>query len=562
MANPETPQNNAHQEFELLIDDYLDRETNLDGQVTKGTITKIDRDAVIVDVNLKSEGRIPLKEFSNNALNVGDVIDVYIVQYEGPMGDVRLSHERAHQEALWQKLNDSLQNKTPISGTITAQVKGGMSVHIDGITAFLPGSQVDVRPTKDLSKFVDVTADFVVLKVDRRRHNIVVSRRVLLEQNSLANKEKILSSIELNQRMKGVVKNITTYGAFVDLGGIDGLLHISDISWKTIDEITDDVLKPDQEIDVIVLRVNKESQRISLGMKQLEKDPWTDIHAQIKEGDVIDGIVCNVQEYGVFVRLESGLEGLAHRNSLVWCNRQPNPKQLFEVGQSVQAKVLEILEDKRRISLGVKECTENPLVAFAENHPEGSVVSLTVKEMTDFGLIVSLNKDIEVTVPKMHLPGNRDDIMNRYEPGKVIQAAIKTIMPEKELIFFDFDQEKSGWTQNLGNIAKNDIVQAKVSGISEKGITVIVGNNIQSDIFISNLSNDKEHQDPRRFHVGQEVSAKVMAIDSAQKKITLSIRAAEEDRDRAEVAKYNQRNKADEKTAMEIAFEKAGSVES
>ena len=554
----ETTKNpDLRKDFESLISNYLNRENNLDGRVTKGKVIDIDRDAAIVDVNLKSEGRIPLKEFEGGTINIGDIVDVYILQYEGQMGDVRISHERAHQEAIWKSLDDSLQNHTPIEGTITAQVKGGMSVNIQGIIAFLPGSQIDVRPTKDSSNFVDITCEFIVIKVDRRRHNIVVSRRAFLEKSRSSKREKILTSIEQGQRIKGVVKNITDYGAFIDLGGIDGLLHISDISWKRISKITDDILRIDQEIDVVVTRINKESQRISLGIKQLENDPWDNIHDRIKEGDIVEGEICNIREYGAFVRLDSGLEGLAHANNLVWCKRSPKPEEVFSVGQRVKSKILEISDETRRISLGIKECTDNPLIAFAENHPTGTVIPITVKEVTDFGLIVEITKDIDSTVPKIALPDGQEDMASRYEAGKVLQAKILKIIPEKEFISLDLSQDKNTWKSRLGDIKKDDVVQITVSAISEKSIHVAVTQDIQSEIFSSNLSVDKDLQDPRRFHIGQEMKAKVISIDARNKKVGLSIRALEEDNERLALQEYERDQKRESNTSLGKAFEEA-----
>lgn len=548
-------------EFESLIHDYLDQDSDLDGQVTKGKVIGIDRDAAIVDVNLKSEGRIPLKEFSGGTVEIGDIVDVFILQYEGQMGDVRISHERAHQEAIWQKLDDSLKKHTPIEGIITGQVKGGMSVNIQGITAFLPGSQIDVRPTKDASHFTDMTCEFIVLKVDRRRHNIVVSRRAVLERSRSSNKEKILASVEQGQRLKGIVKNITEYGAFIDLGGIDGLLHISDIRWKRINKITDDILRPDQEVDVIVTRVNKESQRISLGIKQLENDPWDNIHEKLNEGDIVEGEICNIREYGAFIRLDSGLEGLAHTNNLVWCKRSPNPEEMFSIGQRIKAKVLEISKETRRISLGVKECTENPLVAFAESHPAGSIIPITIKEVTDFGLIASITNDIDATIPKMSIPDGQDNLSARYEPNKVIQAEILKIIPEKEFISLDLSQKKSEWKNSLGSIKKGDMVHATVSSITNKSIHVTVGQNIPVEIFSSNLSSDPEMQNTKNFHIGQEIKAKVFSLDMKNQKISLSVRALEEESERLALKEYTSSQKKESKTALEQALSEANERE-
>jgi small subunit ribosomal protein S1 len=408
---------------------------------------------------------------------------------------------------------------------------------------------------------VDTTCEFIVIKVDRRRHNIVVSRRAFLEKSRSSNREKILASIEQGQRIKGVVKNITDYGAFIDLGGIDGLLHISDISWKRINKITDDVLRIDQEIDVIVTRVNKESQRISLGIKQLENDPWDNIHERIKEGDVVEGEICNIREYGAFVRLDSGLEGLAHANNLVWCKRSPKPEEVFSVGQRVKSKILEISEETRRISLGIKECTENPLIAFAETHPTGTVIPITVKEITDFGLIVEITKDIDSTVPKIALPDGQEGISSRYEPGKVLQAQILKIIPEKEFISLDLSQDKNSWKNSLGDIKKDDVVHATVSAISDKSIHATMAQDIQSEIFASNLSVDKDLQDPRRFHIGQEVKAKVISIDTKNKKINLSIRALEEDSERLALKEYESGQKKESGTSLGKAFEAANKKE-
>jgi small subunit ribosomal protein S1 len=391
-----------NKEFQNLLDAYFQKRMNLEGQVVKGTVVSIDKDMALIDVDLKSEGRVPLKEFLPEKLSVGDIVDVYIDRYEGPQGDVQLSHERARQEAAWQYLSDSFHSRKPVEGTIINQVKGGLTVDIRGTIAFLPGSQVDIRPVKDLSHFLNVTDQFVVLKMDDARSNVVVSRRAVLEDNRSSGRQRLLATLEQGQRLKGTVKNITDYGVFVDLGGIDGLLHITDISWTRIKHPSE-ILKLNEEIEVMVTRLNKESQRISLGMKQLEKDPWLNITDRYKPGDKVQGEVSNVVEYGAFVRMDEGLEGLVHMGDMVWGKKTPNPHQVVKPEQRIEAMILDIDTTKRRISLGIKQCTENLLERFATEHPEGSEVEGEIQDITEFGLLVSLPGGLEGVVHQSDL---------------------------------------------------------------------------------------------------------------------------------------------------------------
>lgn len=532
-------------EFQNLLDAYFQKRMNLEGQVVKGTVVSIDKDMALIDVDLKSEGRVPLKEFLPEKLSVGDIVDVYIDRYEGPQGDVQLSHERARQEAAWQYLSDSFHSRKPIEGTIINQVKGGLTVDIRGTIAFLPGSQVDIRPVKDLSHFLNVTDHFVVLKMDDARSNVVVSRRAVLEDNRSSGRQRLLSTLEQGQRLKGTVKNITDYGVFVDLGGIDGLLHITDISWTRIKHPSE-VLKLNEEIEVMVTRLNKESQRISLGMKQLEKDPWLNITERYKPGDKVQGEVSNVVEYGAFVRMDEGLEGLVHMGDMVWGKKTPNPHQVVKPEQRIETMILDIDTAKRRISLGIKQCTENLLERFAKEHPEGSEVEGEIQDITEFGLLVSLPGGLEGVVHQSDLSWESNDgALNKYNVGGTVRMKVLNINLIKEMIGLGIKQLTSDpWMEKHGQFKKGQVVKTTVVRALDQGVEVDLGNGLHAVIQRAELSRDRALQNSQRFSVGDEVQAKITVFHPETHYIALSIKAMELDEEKEALVEYSDKEKS------------------
>ncbi len=421
--------------FEHLLKESFKSGDLPEGRIVKGKILHISKDMVVVDVGLKSEGRIALKEFGDMSLEVGDEVDVYVERYEGRMGDIQLSREKVLQGATWQKLLDAHQGGHPVEGTIVSQVKGGLMVNIDGTTAFLPGSQVDVRPVKDLSAFIGMTQKFMVLKMDQERNNVVVSHRALMEEFRTVGKKQLLETIEQGHVVEGIVKNITEYGAFIDLGGIDGLLHVTDMSWGRINHPSE-VLKVGDVITVMVTRFNKETQRISLGRKQLEKDPWQSIHDQYTVGSIVNGTVTNVTDYGAFVALSEGVEGLIYMGEMVWSKRNVDPRQVVTPNQEVQVMILDIDSSRRRISLGMKQCKENPFEAFEKKYPVGSEVEGEVKNVTEVGLIVLLPGGIDCTVHKADLSWDLspDEALTKYHIDDKVRMRVLSINAEKEMI--------------------------------------------------------------------------------------------------------------------------------
>ncbi|MBM3631875.1 MAG: 30S ribosomal protein S1 [Alphaproteobacteria bacterium] len=537
---------NTNSDFQNLLEAHFQKRMNLEGQVVKGKVVSIDKDMALIDVDLKSEGRVPLKEFLPEKLVVGDIVDVYIDRYEGPQGDVQLSHERARQEASWQYLSESFHSRKPIEGTIIGQVKGGLTVDIRGTIAFLPGSQVDIRPVKDLSNFLNVTDRFVVLKMDDLRSNVVVSRRAVLEDTRSSSRQELLAKLQQGDRLKGTVKNITDYGVFVDLGGIDGLLHITDISWTRIKHPSE-ILKLNDEIDVMVTRLNKESQRISLGMKQLEKDPWLNITERYKPGDKVQGEVSNVVEYGAFVRMDEGLEGLVHMGDMVWGKKTPNPHHVVKPEQRIETMILDIDTAKRRISLGIKQCTENLLERFAKAHPEGSEVEGEVQDITEFGLLVSLPGGLEGVVYQSDLSwDSNEQALSKYHVGSMVKMKVLSINLVKEMIGLGIKQLTSDpWMEKHGQFKKGQVVTATVLRTLDQGIEVNLGDGLQATIQRAELSRDRALQNTQRFSAGQEVQGKITAFNPETHYIALSIKAMELDEEKEALSEYKDREKSE-----------------
>lgn len=516
-------------------------EQHFAGSVVKGTIVKITPDFVMVDVGLKSEGRIPLREFGQNPeLNVGDVVEVYVDRYEDRDGNVVLSREKARREEAWQDLEKAMNAGERINGVIFGRVKGGFTVDLNGAIAFLPGSQIDIRPIRDISPLMGISQPFQILKMDKVRGNIVVSRRVVLEETRAESRAELIDAIKEGSVLEGVVKNVTDYGAFIDLGGVDGLLHVTDISWKRINHPAE-VLSVGQTVKVQVIKFNEDNQRISLGMKQLENDPWQNVEERFHVGDVCKGKVTNITDYGAFVELEDGIEGLVHVSEMSWTRKNVHPGKIVSTSQEVEVKVLEVDPEKRRISLGIKQCTPNPWAAYVEEHPVGSVIEGKIKNITEFGLFIGLNDEIDGMIHLSDISWDKagEEAVKDYTKGQEIQAKIIDVDVEKERISLGIKQltENTNATA-LDNFKKGDNVKATVVDAADDVLNVEV-DGVAATIKKADLAKDKAGQDLNKFKAGDVVEAKVSTVDKKKGKLTLSIKALEIEEEKKALEEYS-----------------------
>lgn len=529
--------------FEQLFEESI-QEEKVEGSVVTGKIVAIENDLAIVDVGLKSEGIVSVKEFSldNEAdnINVGDEVEVYLERIEGRDGKTILSREKAIREGAWEKLEKISKEGETVNGTIFGRVKGGFTVDVQGVVAFLPGSQVDIRPVKDIAPLMGISQPFQILKMDRKQGNIVVSRRAILEESRIEARDELLSQISEGQVMKGVVKNITDYGAFIDLGSVDGLLHVTDISWGRISHPSE-LLALGQEIDVKVIKYNQDTKRISLGMKQLESNPWDGIGNTYAVGNQVEGIVTNITDYGAFVELQSGIEGLVHVSEISWTKNNTHPRKLLSVGQEVSVKVLEIDPEKHRISLGIKQCENNPWASFASKHPVGEVVEGEIKNIVEFGLFVGFEGGIDGLVHISDLAWDVDpeEEIKKFSKGQNIQVKILVIDVDKQRISLGIKQlEKDPLEGLFAELKKGSVVTCNVVEVAEDGIEVSIKDSATSFIKKSDLSRDRVEQRPERFAVGNRVDAKVISIDKDNRKIQLSIKSLEMDEHKKAIAEY------------------------
>lgn len=516
-------------------------EQHFAGSVVKGTIVKITPDFVMVDVGLKSEGRIPLREFGQNPeLNVGDVVEVYVDRYEDRDGNVVLSREKARREEAWQDLEKAMNAGERINGVIFGRVKGGFTVDLNGAIAFLPGSQIDIRPIRDISPLMGISQPFQILKMDKVRGNIVVSRRVVLEETRAESRAELIDAIKEGSVLEGVVKNVTDYGAFIDLGGVDGLLHVTDISWKRINHPAE-VLSVGQTVKVQVIKFNEDNQRISLGMKQLENDPWQNVEERFHVGDVCKGKVTNITDYGAFVELEDGIEGLVHVSEMSWTRKNVHPGKIVSTSQEVEVKVLEVDPEKRRISLGIKQCTPNPWAAYVEEHSVGSVIEGKIKNITEFGLFIGLNDEIDGMIHLSDISWDKagEEAVKDYTKGQEIQAKIIDVDVEKERISLGIKQltENANATA-LDNFKKGDNVKATVVDAADDVLNVEV-DGVAATIKKADLAKDKAGQDLNKFKAGDVVEAKVSTVDKKKGKLTLSIKALEIEEEKKALEEYS-----------------------
>ncbi|PWL19418.1 30S ribosomal protein S1 [Falsochrobactrum shanghaiense] len=539
--------NPSRSDFEALLAESFAEHDLAEGYVVKGRIVAIEKDMAIIDAGLKVEGRVPLKEFGakgkDGTLKPGDEVEVYVERIENALGEAVLSREKARREESWGKLEQKFANGERVDGVIFNQVKGGFTVDLDGAVAFLPRSQVDIRPIRDVTPLMHVPQPFEILKMDKRRGNIVVSRRTVLEESRAEQRSEIVQNLEEGQVVEGVVKNITDYGAFVDLGGIDGLLHVTDMAWRRVNHPSE-ILTIGQTVKVQIIRINQETHRISLGMKQLESDPWDGIGAKYPIGKKITGTVTNITDYGAFVEIEPGIEGLIHVSEMSWTKKNVHPGKILSTTQEVEVVVLEVDPVKRRISLGLKQTLDNPWTTFAQKYPSGTVVEGEVKNKTEFGLFIGLDGDVDGMVHLSDLDWNRpgEQVIEEYNKGEVVKAVVLDVDVEKERISLGIKQlsgDKVGEAAASGELRKNAVVTCEVTAVTDGGLEVrLVDHDLDSFIRRSDLSRDRDEQRPERFTVGQKVDARVIAFDKKTRKLQVSIKALEIAEEKEAVAQY------------------------
>ncbi len=540
--------NPTREDFAALLEESFVTNDLAEGSVVRGRIIAIEKDMVVIDAGLKVEGRVALKEFGakgkDGSMKPGDMVDIYVERIENALGEAVLSRDKARREESWVKLEEKFAKGERVEGTIFNVVKGGFTVDLDGATAFLPRSQVDIRPIRDVSPLMHVLQPFEILKMDKRRGNIVVSRRSVLEESRAEQRSEIVQNLEEGQIVDGTVKNITDYGAFVDLGGIDGLLHVTDMAWRRVNHPSE-LLTIGQQIKVQIIRINQETHRISLGMKQLESDPWSSIGSKYPLGAKITGKVTNITDYGAFVEIEPGIEGLIHVSEMSWTKKNVHPGKILSTSQEVDVLVLEVDPVKRRISLGLKQTLDNPWEAFAKSHPNGTVVEGEVKNKTEFGLFIGLDGDVDGMVHLSDLDWNRpgEQAIEDFQKGEMVKAQVLDVDVEKERISLGIKQlSKAGASEApaaSGELRKNAIVTCEVTSITDGGIEVrLVDQDLSSFIRRGDLSRDRDEQRPERFQVGQKVDARVIAYDKKTRKLQVSIKALEIAEEKEAVAQY------------------------
>jgi small subunit ribosomal protein S1 len=534
----------SREDFAKLLEESFDHGNLQEGSVIKGTVVGIEKDLAVIDVGLKTEGRVPLREFSGpsrqNELKVGDTVEVYLERVENALGEAVLSRDKARREESWSRIEKAFNNNEKVQGMIFNQVKGGFTVDLDGAVAFLPRSQVDIRPIRDVTPLMNVPQQFQILKMDRRRGNIVVSRRTVLEETRAEQRQELVQNLEEGQVIDGVVKNITDYGAFVDLGGIDGLLHVTDIAWRRVNHPTE-VLTIGQQVKVKIIKINHETQRISLGMKQLLDDPWQGIEAKFPIGVRFKGRVTNITDYGAFVELEPGIEGLIHVSEMSWTKKNVHPGKIVSTSQEVEVQVLEVDPVKRRISLGLKQTMRNPWEAFVDKHPVGSVVEGEVKNKTEFGLFLGLDGDVDGMVHLSDLDWKRpgEQVIDEFKKGDHVQALVLDVDVDKERISLGIKQLEADPLAEAGDLKKGGVVTCEVTEVKDSGIEAkIVGTDFTTFIKRSELARDRSEQRPERFAVGQKVDARVTQFDRRSRKVSVSIKALEVAEEKQAIAQY------------------------
>lgn len=544
MAKTAQAYEESMEDFGKLFEESLKTSKTQEGSVVTGIVIGVEKDVVIVDVGLKSEGRIPLKEFIVGGvtpeLKAGDEVEVYLEKIENKHGDTVLSREKAVREDAWIKLEKACENAQRVDGVIFGRVKGGFTVDIQGAVAFLPGSQVDIRPIRDVTPLMHVTQPFMILKMDRKRGNIVVSRRAVLEESRIESRNELLGKISEGQVLDGIVKNITDYGAFIDMGGIDGLLHVTDISWKRISHPSE-VLSLGQTVKVIVTKFDTATKRVSLGMKQLENNPWKDADMKYTVGSKWSGKITNITDYGAFVELEPGIEGLVHVSEISWVKKNAHPSKLVSVSQEVNVVVLDMDPAKHRISLGMKQCEDNPWANYASKVKENDVIEGEIRNITDFGLFIALEGELDGLIHHSDIswaePG--EVAIKNYKKGDVVKAKILAIDVEKERISLGIKQlENDPFEGEFDGLKKGATITVTVSGIKDDGIDVKVTDNITTFIKKTELARERQDQRPDRFANGDRIDVKITNLDKATRKVGVSIKALEVDDHKKAISDY------------------------
>ncbi|KAB2914324.1 MAG: 30S ribosomal protein S1 [Hyphomicrobiaceae bacterium] len=536
--------NPTRDDFAALLNETLSENDAFEGSVVKGKITAIEKDLAVIDVGLKMEGRVPLREFSMPGkpaeLKVGDTVEVYLERMENALGEAVLSREKARREESWTRLEEKFNNKEQVEGVIFNKVKGGFTVDLDGAVAFLPGSQVDVRPVRDIGPLMHSPQPFKILKMDRRRGNIVVSRREILEATRAEQRSEIVAKLAEGQVIDGLVKNITDYGAFIDLGGIDGLLHVTDMAWRRVNHPSE-IVNVGDTVKVQIVRINPETQRISLGMKQLQADPWAGIEAKYPVGARFKGTVTNIADYGAFVELEPGVEGLIHVSEMSWTKKNIHPGKIVSTSQQVEVQILEVDSQKRRISLGLKQTQDNPWEVFLASHPKGSIVEGPIRNITEFGLFIGLDGGVDGMVHLSDLDWNRsgDEAIKDYKKNDTVKAIVLDVDPQKERISLGIKQVGGDPLETVGKLKKGSQVTCEVVAVQENGIEVkLADTDITTFIKRSDLSRDRSEQRPERFNVGDKVDAAVISVDKNSRRVGVSIKALEIAEEKQAVAQY------------------------
>ncbi len=549
--------------FAQLFEESLNAVETRQGSIVKGTVVAIENGFVLVDAGLKSESAIPAEEFKNAMgeleINVGDTVDVALDSIEDGFGETKLSREKAKRHEAWLQLEKAYEEQATVIGIINGKVKGGFTVELNGIRAFLPGSLVDVRPIRDTAHLENKELEFKVIKLDQKRNNVVVSRRAVIETENTSERESLLANLQEGQEVKGIVKNLTDYGAFVNLGGVDGLLHITDMAWKRVKHPSE-IVNVGDEIAVKVLKFDRERTRVSLGLKQLGEDPWVAIAKRYPETTRLSGRVTNLTDYGCFVEIEEGVEGLVHVSEMDWTNKNIHPSKVVNVGDVVDVMVLDIDEERRRISLGLKQCKSNPWQLFAETHAKGDRVSGKIKSITDFGIFIGLDGGIDGLVHLSDISWNNqgEEAVREFKKGDEIEAVVLQVDPERERISLGVKQiEEDPFNKYLADNKKGAIVKGKVTEVDAKGAVIELADGVEGYLRASDAARDRVEDATLVLSVGDEVEAKFMGVDRKNRTVSLSVRAKDEADERVAIDNLNQQEEVVFSNAMMEAFKAA-----